>query len=126
MTLFVTQSTGGSIQPGSVWSAELSLQPKPTFTGVGRINPASKLSEKSEQDPMTPCVVSGKKEEKFSSRPYQLEMLDESLKRNVILTVCHTFFHLPVTGQANMPMPDGYRQWKDPCVSVSNLRTLLR
>lgn len=44
----------------------------------------------------------------MSSRAYQKEMLDQSLKRNIIVAVCHRNTRRLVADKS-----DGYRKWKD-------------
>ena len=51
-------------------------------------------------------------------RPYQLEMLDESLKRNVIVTVCHPQSKRRASTSRDL---DGHGKRKNACVSQQSM-----
>ena len=58
-----------------------------------------------------------KPKEAFKIRSYQLEMLEESMKRNIIVAVCQRFLHRLLTSHVSMCL-DGYRGREDNDVEV--------
>lgn len=63
----------------------------------------------------------GEKAAAYRSRNYQLEMLEASMKENIIVAVgLFFFFFLNPYWQKNGAYctVDGYREWEDPCVRL--------